>query len=202
MNLFGLTASLKWKHSTPSWKACRFDANKKFYVQYYQVLAEQRCSLCKKTGFQCTDKCIAFWNALKYVNVVSVRDMEQRWNVNNDVSDASGLHCLFSVMVMSPKMFNAYSCLCQHEKAGCCKIHVRQKQMCFTFLLLKMTGTSLVSDQWHHWLALGNITNQWHLTTRSQPKIWGGQHFDFKRATVFCLGHRLSAQNDKICKNF
>jgi len=41
--------------------------------------------------------------------------------------------------------------------------------------------------------------NQW----RSQPKNWGGQMFDFRRITLFCLEKRLSKNKmTMFFKNF
>jgi len=42
-------------------------------------------------------------------------------------------------------------------------------------------------------LFLQNRPREVNEVARSHLKIWGGlKYFDFKRATVFCLGHRLS----------
>jgi len=58
--------------------------------------------------------------------------------------------------------------------------------------------TSTKVSFYHHLVVYKVGALQW----RCQPKIFSGaKYFDFKRATVFCLGHRLSKHKMTYAKN-
>ena len=63
--------------------------------------------------------------------------------------------------------------------AHCCHLWTTaQRLLCWQILLLLQLKREIAwSKQW-----------------RSQPKTFGGEIFRFRRATVFCLGHRFSKQ--------